>query len=454
MEIKRHEKRQAGTALAPAGGSVAKSALASPVPGTARYTSREWFTGAWQRPVQVDETRAQSYFAVFACMTLIAGDIAKLRLKQVKRGRGKGGVWSEVEPGRVQAVLVKPNHYQTRIQFFENWFLSKLSRGNAYIFKQYGAGGQVEALHVLDPTRVRPLVAPDGSVFYELQPDNLIGHGEAVTVPARFIIHDRFNCLFHPLVGLSPLFAAGLASVQGLEMQQSSARLFQNGGMPSGILTAPGDITETDAAEIKAAWQAEYGGSNRGKTAVLGHDMKFVAVQISSADAQMIEQLRWTAEVVCSVFHVPAYKAGIGATPSYNNVEALNVEYFTQALQGLIEAAELCLDEGLGFQPGAGTEFDVSGLMRMDSAGLVNFVDKVRGVMTLDERRAILDLEPIKGGDTLYLQQQDHSLAAIEARDRRMIEGATVPAVPPDPAQAQADYLAEAARAFQKGMEA
>jgi phage portal protein BeeE len=31
-----------------------------------------------------------------------------------------------------------------------------------------------------------------------------------VIVPAREIIHDRFNCLFHPLVGISPLYAAAL----------------------------------------------------------------------------------------------------------------------------------------------------------------------------------------------------------------------------------------------------
>jgi hypothetical protein len=32
--------------------------------------------------------------------------------------------------------------------------------------------------------------------------------------------------------------------------------------------------------------------------------------------------------------------------PPYTNVQALNVEYYSQCLQILIEAAELCLDEG------------------------------------------------------------------------------------------------------------
>jgi phage portal protein BeeE len=62
----------------------------------------------------------------------------------------------------------------------------------------------------------------------------------------------------------------------------------------------------------------------------------------------LIEQLKWTAEVVCSTYHVPPYKIGIGAMPVYNNVQALNTEYYSQCLQVLIEAIELCLDEGLG----------------------------------------------------------------------------------------------------------
>ncbi|WP_416381322.1 hypothetical protein, partial [Klebsiella pneumoniae] len=38
-------------------------------------------------------------------------------------------------------------------------------------------------------------------------------------VPAREVIHDRFNCLFHPLIGLSPIYAAGLAAMQGHHIQ-------------------------------------------------------------------------------------------------------------------------------------------------------------------------------------------------------------------------------------------
>ena len=96
--------------------------------------------------------------------------------------------------------------------------ISKLLWGNTYVLKDRDERGVVTALYVLDPARVKPLVAPDGSVYYELQTNDLAGMPTTtapLVVPAREIIHDRWNCAFHPLVGLSPLYACGGAAQQG-----------------------------------------------------------------------------------------------------------------------------------------------------------------------------------------------------------------------------------------------
>ena len=133
----------------------------------------------------------------------------------------------------------------------------------------------------------------------------------------------------------------------------------------------------------------------------------------------MIEQLKWTAEVVCSTYHVPPYKIGVGALPSYNNIQALNVEYYSQCLQSLIEAAELCLDEGLEMKPTAGTEFDLDNLLRMDSVTQVMAEKEAvgAGIKSPNEARRRFDLAPVKGGESPYLQMQNYSLAALAKRD-------------------------------------
>lgn len=378
---------------------------------------REPFTGAWQKNVEIKLESVLSFHAVFACQTLIASDIAKLRVKLV--AQDSDGIWSEVKNPAYSPVLRKPNGYQNRIQFFENWVLSKLQSGNTYVLKGRDGRGVVTKLYVLDPTRVKPLVAQNGEVFYELNTDVLAEATEPVIVPAREVIHDRFNCFFHPLVGLSPIFANGLAATQGLKIQTNSAKFFGNNSQPGGILTAPGEIKEETAARLKAHWEENYSGANVGKVAVLGDGLRYEAMAVKATDAQLIEQLKWSAEVVCSTYHVPPYKIGIGALPSYNNVQALNTEYYSQCLQALIEAIELCLDEGLGTGENLGVEFDLDNLLRMDSVAQISMLKEAvsAGLMAPDEGRSKLGLKPVPGGSVPYLQEQNFSLEALAKRD-------------------------------------
>lgn len=196
--------------------------------------------------------------------------------------------------------------------------------GNTYVFKQRDNRGIVTGLQILDPWRVMPLVAEDGSVFYRLGEDRLTQQFDAsIVVPASEVIHDRMNCLFHPLFGLSPLFASGLAASQALHIQRDSERFFKNSAKPSGILTAPGSISNETAARLQENWLTNHTGENAGKIAVAGDGLTFTPMQMSAVDAQLIEQLKWTADNVCSTFHVPAYMVGVGPAPLNNNVEAL-----------------------------------------------------------------------------------------------------------------------------------
>jgi HK97 family phage portal protein len=395
---------------------------------------REPFAGAWQRNLEVNVDTASSFHADFACKTLIARDIAKLRVKLVEKD--ENDIWSETTNPAFSPVLRRPNDYQTRNQFWECWVLSKLSRGNTYVLKERDNRMVVTALHVLDPTRVQPLVSDDGAVFYRLSSDNLAGINDIV-VPAREIIHDRMNCLFHPLVGTPPVFASGLSSMLGLNAQKASALLFENGSTPGGIITSPEPMDQVQQARFKDEWEARFTGRNRGRVAVMGGGLKYEKISMTNVEGQLIENLKWSAEVVCSVYHVPPYKVGVGALPSYNNVQALNTEYYSQALQAHIEEIEELLDYGLGLTgTELGAEFDIDTLLRMDSVTLVQMIrDAVgAGVMAPNEGRGKLDLKPAKGGESPYLQQQNYSLEALAKRDAQddPFASKTPPAPKPD----------------------
>jgi hypothetical protein len=222
------------------------------------------------------------------------------------------------------------------------------------------------------PMRTKPLVAPDGAIYYQLSADNLAGHRRPHHHGPGERDHPRYDgpVLSSAVRGFS---ADGLRSrrAQGLSIQRNSTAFFQNGSQPSGILTAPGNIDPADAERLKAHWEAKYTGANAGKVAVVGSGLKYEAMTINAVDAQLIEQLKWSAETVCSCFHVPAYMVGVGAAPLNNNAQVLREQYYAQCLQALIEAIEISLDEGLGLGNvtghSYGSQFDLDPLLRMDT---------------------------------------------------------------------------------------
>ena len=377
----------------------------------------EPFAGAWQRNLEIKPTTVLSFHAVFSCISLIASDISKMPLRLMRRD--SNGIWKENNNGTPARIYRRPNAFQNRMQFFECWLNSKLCHGNTVVLKIRNTRGDITELRILDWNKVTPLVADDGSVFYQINPDNMTGVDASVTVPAREVIHDRFNCLFHPLIGLSPIYAAGLAAMQGHHIQENSAHFFRNGSKPSGVIEVPGTITDENARKLKANWDTGYTGENAGKTGLLSNGAKYNPISMSADDAKVVEQLQMSEKIVCSTFHVPAYKAGVGDLPSYDNIEALEQQYYSQCLQTLIESIELLLDEAFELEDDAGTEFDVSALLRMDSERRIKTLGEgvKNTILTPNEARRSENLPPVTGGDELYLQQQNFSLGALARRD-------------------------------------
>lgn len=387
---------------------------------------REPFTGAWQQNQEISGETAFSNSAVYACVTLIAQDIAKLCLRLVQHD--DEGIWHETTNPAYSPVLRKPNRYQTTQRFIEQWITSKLMAGNTYVLMERDLRGVVRALYVLDPTKVVPLVAPDGAVYYELRRNDLAGLSPEmvdtghVTVPASEIMHDRMLCPFHPLIGVTPLYACGLAATQGLTIQTTSNKFFSTGASPGGILTAPGAISDETAKRLKDYWETNFTGANVGKVAVVGDGLKYEAMTVNAADAQLIEQLRWTAETVCACYHVPAFLIGVGPPPPFSSVEPMYQQYYSQCIQTHITSCENALDEGLALTAtDYGTEFDIDDLIYMDTATRSKAASEAIGAGAMapnEARKKYFGLGSVKGGDTPYLQVQNYSLAALDERDK------------------------------------
>lgn len=402
-------------------------------------TVQEPFTGAWQRNIIQDRPTLLSFSAVYCCVTGIASDIAKLRLKL---SRNNDGIWTEItEKNAWLPLLKKPNGYQVCLKFIEQWILSKLLNGNTYVLKERDGRGVVNELYVLDPCRVKPLIATNGDVYYQLGMDNLRQVFEDITVPASEIIHDSMPGLFHPLIGTSPLYACAASVGMGDAIQANSQNFFKNRSLPGGMLTAPGRISDETAKRLKAEFESKFSGSNLGRLFVGGDGLAFNPFTMTAEQSDLVEQLKWSVGDVARAFHYPEYKLGGPLPPYSGNMQALTLSYYEDCLQPLIESAEAHLDDGLALPADMGTEFDLDNLLRMDTKGQAESVSLLAGtgVMKPNEGRKKFDLPPVDGGDTPYLQQQNYSLAALAKRDAQADPFAsktpTAPTTPPPPMQ-------------------
>lgn len=395
----------------------------------------ESYPGAWQRNDEIKVGDLTCYPTLYGCLNRITQDIGKLPF--LLKREDDNGIWRlDTKNTSFWPVLRNPNGYQTAQQFREAWVLSKLINGNTYVLKQRDERNVVVKLYILDPCRVMPMISENGAVFYQINYDianNLLPAAypaQQLVVPASEIIHDRLNCFHHQLIGVPPLCAAYWPAAKNMKILKSATEFFGNNAQPGGILTAPAGLNESDAEALKAYWQENYTGSNAGKIAVIGADMKFTPFAMKSADSQLVEQMRYSDEQICQPFGIPPFKVGIGSIPAGLGVDAINQLYYADALQAHIEAMENLLDDGLRVERPLGIELDLWPLLRMDVGKQADVETKLTGggIKTPNEGRHAFGLEPLEGGDTVYMQQQDFPLDQV--RNNRIVDAPPVPAQP------------------------
>jgi HK97 family phage portal protein len=380
---------------------------------------REPYTGAWQRNDPITTESAVSNPSVFGCVSGIAQDISKLAPPLLLE-QDADGFWQETTNAAYSPVLRRPNRYQTDQQFLEQWALSRLLTGNVYVLKNYDARGVVNQLDILNPSRVKVLVAPDGSVYYELQADDLAGLSHEtppVVVPARDIIHDRYNCLYHRLQGVSPLYAAASAVSQAQVIQTSSSNHFAKGGRVGGFLIAPTKLDPLSAARIEAhlAEKAQSGSS----IIVADFGMKFEPFSATAVNSQLIEQLGWTEEKICEVFRMPISILNSSKQPPYANAEASQLQYKSQCLEPHLTAIAKTLAYGLQLPPYLKLEFDDTLLIWMDTSTRTQAAKDaiVSGMSPNEVRDTYYGLPPVPGGELPYLQQQNWPVSTLADRE-------------------------------------
>lgn len=295
--------------------------------------------------------------------------------------------------------ISRPDPSMSRSRFIELSVTSLSLRGNCYWRKVFWDSGEIMAVKVLDPNKVRVIAHKDG------EPTRyLVGAEE---VPANQIQHLRLLSVPGEPYGLGPIQAAQTELRGALDTRDYSSNWFDQDPQPSGILSTDSPLTPGAAKQAKTSWKESLGGHR--DIMVLGSGLDYKPIFLSPKDVQFLESKQFTTTEIARMFGVPSslmLAAVEGNTQTYQNVEQdwLGFIRFSH-MQYLIE-----IEEALTSLLPAGrfAKFNIEALLRSDTTTrYASYASGIQaGWMKRSEVRKFENMDEIAGIDDEPLPKQ------------------------------------------------
>lgn len=265
--------------------------------------------------------------AVFACVRVLAEDVAKLPVILYRR-TADGGKERAVEHPLHVLMHDQPNGFQTSFEFREMMQAHLALRGNAYAFVVRVGGRPVELLPI-HPDRVKAKISDDWSVTYEVRTGG--GRGGWEPFGPADILHLR-GLATDGLIGLSPATMAREAIGLAMAAESHGARFFSNGAKPGLVVTHPKTLSPTARANIKDGIEDATAGANIFRVLLLEEGMSATAVGLNQEDAQYVESRKFQIPEIARWYRMPPHKIQDLDRSTNNNIEHQGQEYLTDTL--------------------------------------------------------------------------------------------------------------------------
>ena len=326
-----------------------------------------------------------------------------------------------VEQHPIINLLNRPNPLQSYSEFFNSLFGYVLLSGNAYILKVGSELGQPKELHLLRPDRI-----------------NIKGSGNAIPEKYEYIINGKVQQTFlvdqdngfselkhvklwNPLddyYGLSPMSAAAVEVDQFNMASKHNVNLLSNGARPSGaVIFKPQDesgfavnLTESQRQQLLTDLNNRFSGAgNAGRPMLLEGDFDWKEMGLSPKDMDFLNLKNMSATDIALCFGVPSQLVGVPDAQTYSNVAEARLALYEETIIPHLRKISSDLNEWLipMFDERLTLEFDIDGIPALSERRrkiYENVTSAVReGIMTRNEAREIIGLEPVQGADDLYV---------------------------------------------------
>tara|TARA_Y100001973_G_scaffold106265_1_gene183053 strand:- start:1984 stop:3198 length:1215 start_codon:yes stop_codon:yes gene_type:complete len=346
---------------------------------------------------KVNEMSALGISTVFSAISLIADSIALLPIKTI-RYEGEKTIFTDKPK-----FLQKPNISLdlTMFSLVHQTITSLAMHGNAFILIDKDRQGRPVQLTPIHPEKIKVEMV-NGIKSYFIQTSKNKEYDRKIT--RDNMLHFTWYSYPGNLIGVSPLRTNANTYGLALAMERHIAQFYGQGGTPSSVLETDRDLTAEQAKTLKETWLGNHN-KNR-KPAVLTGGLKWRAISAAAGD-ELINARDQVVHEIARVFRIPAHlllsKDGSNV---YSNLESNGLAFIRHTLLPWIRRIE---DGFSSLLPGKQfVRLDTDEYARGDQLSRVRSfqVAVSTGIMTPNEARAKMELEPYEGGDKFYIGLQ------------------------------------------------
>lgn len=331
-----------------------------------------------------------------------------------------------VENSAAARLLRKPNAYQSISDFLLNLTRQLYSTGNAYALALRNDRFEADEFHLMNSDMSRPMLAPEGEIFYRLAGNDVIARqlgGAAnadIMAPARDVLHIRLNARRAnapwPLIGESPLAATYGELTTQSAILASQAAFYMNQARPSAVLSTDLTLSTEEVAQLRQRWDDQSRLLKSGGTPILTSGLKVNPWNVSSRDAQMAEFLKISEQHVALAFRIPLQILGLGGGAPGGSTEVLMSMWIATGLGFALAHIE----EGMGVffrmagQPKEYIELSTDSLLRSAFKERMEALTSgvQGGILSPNDARNAEGYDRVPFGDEPRVQQQVVPLSA------------------------------------------
>lgn len=317
--------------------------------------------------------QAMKSATVYSCLQIVAQGIGEIDFKA---------------PGdpAVQAVLDRPNEWQSPSDFWESVTVDLLAYGTAKIRLGYSGGKLMRMAPYSSPELELRVTAGGMPQFLEKRTGRMI--------PDREILYLR-DLGFSYAHGISRLEAAWPRIKALISADKLMNDTFQNGLRMSFVLKQSASLDADKRNELREELEKLFGpdGSKKSGVAVLEGDGEITRAPIlKPTDADLRELREHLIREIGSVFGIPAFLIGGASNVAYSNTTSRLAAMYRQTFSPLTET----IREAAQMKFRTPIEADGTKLLKGDLASLTKDAKelKLAGIITANEARARIGEKP------------------------------------------------------------